>query len=132
MSTLADALLAELDDAALDALAERVADILAERQRSSTSSGLVDAQAVADALGVSRDYVYTHAVQLGGQKVGNGTRPRWRFDLDRTLAAWSNRLVVGESLEVVEPVQTRVSRCRRRAGKGSSARLLPIRGEGDA
>jgi hypothetical protein len=42
---------------------------------------LVDAAAVAAALGVSRDYVYDHADDLGGVRLGDGPRPRLRFDL---------------------------------------------------
>jgi hypothetical protein len=40
-------------------------------------------------LGVSRQWVYEHAEELGGQRIGSGKRPRWRFDLTVARAAGS-------------------------------------------
>ena len=42
-------------------------------------------------LGVSRDTVYSHAAELGARHVGEGKRPRLRFDVEEALAAWSAR-----------------------------------------
>ncbi len=101
----------ELTDAQLVAIAERVAGLLVP----SPASALVDAQTVADALSVTRDTVYAHAERLGGVRIGNGERPRWRFVLAEALEAWP-----------------RVSRSRGRPGRrraDSGDDLLPVRGE---
>lgn len=45
-------------------------------------SGLVDAGTVAAVLGVSRAWVYEHADELGGVRLGDGAKPRLRFDLN--------------------------------------------------
>jgi hypothetical protein len=50
-------------------------------------SALVDASALAEALGVSRDYVYEHADQLGAVQLGDGPKARKRFDVDTARAA---------------------------------------------
>lgn len=60
----------ELDEAA----AERIAHRLHERP--------VSARAVADYLGLRKtDWVYANAERLGGFRLGEGERPRWRFYL---------------------------------------------------
>jgi hypothetical protein len=41
---------------------------------------LVDAAALAVELGVSRDWVYEHADELGALRLGNGPKARLRFD----------------------------------------------------
>ena len=51
---------------------------------------LVDAAALARHLGVARSFVYDHADRLGAIRLGDGPRPRLRFDVDearRRLAA---------------------------------------------
>ena len=45
-------------------------------------SCLVDAGTVATALGVSRAWVYEHADELGGMRLGDGAKPRLRFDVE--------------------------------------------------
>jgi len=90
-------------------------------------SALVDAAVIADALGVSRDCVYTHATELGGKRIGGGPRGRLRFDLDQTLAAWTSRSTSKESQQPKMPTTKGNPSRRRRQGMGSSAELLPIR-----
>jgi hypothetical protein len=43
---------------------------------------LLSATEVAKALGVERSWVYEHAIELGAIRIGDGPRPRLRFDLD--------------------------------------------------
>jgi len=69
----------------LAALGELVASDVAARL--GATSGLLSAQELADALGVSRKFVYTHAGRLGAMEIGDGPRPRLRFDLARARAA---------------------------------------------
>src|SRR5262245_8249957 len=53
---------------------------------------LVDAQAVADYLAVDRDWVYTHAAELGARRLGAGPRARLRFSLAEVDALLSTCL----------------------------------------
>lgn len=41
---------------------------------------LIDASALAIELGVSRDFIYEHATELGAIRLGNGPKARLRFD----------------------------------------------------
>jgi hypothetical protein len=89
---------------------------------------LVDAAVLAGFLGVSRDFVYSHADELGAVRLGAGARPRLRFNRDLALERL-NACSVGRQSEdaparTVEPKQPR----RRRASLGSGVDLLPIRG----
>ena len=56
--------------------------ILSREQPSPAPSGLVDAATLARMLGVDRSWVYAHAAQLGGIRLG-GPQGRLRFDLSR-------------------------------------------------
>jgi hypothetical protein len=68
-----------------DLVANRVAEQLSPGARS--AGGLVDAKTLAQLLGVSRDFVYERAAELGGVKLGTGSRAPWRFNVDRARAA---------------------------------------------
>jgi hypothetical protein len=77
----------------LDLLADKIADRVVERLDVAELRGgrLVKAAIIAKALRVSRDWVYAHAEGLGGQRLGDGPRPRWRFDLDLALERYAAR-----------------------------------------
>ncbi len=108
-----------------NAIAERVAELLPAQP---ARGGLVDAATLADVLGVSRDCVYAHAPELGGERIGSGSRGRLRFDLDRALATWTSRSESGRSREGKSAAQRRISRRARSPRMGSGVELLPIRG----
>jgi hypothetical protein len=56
--------------------AERIAEQLQDRERPVSARGL------ADHLGLRKtDWVYANAERLGGWRLGDGKRPRWRFYL---------------------------------------------------
>jgi hypothetical protein len=124
-----------LDRETIDAIAERAAqrtvELLRQPPGEQSMPQLVDAATVARALGVSRDCVYAHADALGGKRIGSGARGRLRFDLDRTLAAWTSRSESERSPEREIPAQTQVSRRARPRRLGSGPKLLPIRGVAD-
>ena len=103
-----------LTDDQLDALAEQVA---ARLRTDDTPTELVDAAALAAALGVSRDTVYAHADELGGRRVGDGARPRLRFNLADALATW----------EPSTEAPARTTPRHRRSVNGHN--LLPVRGD---
>lgn len=76
-----------LDDAALDVIVRRVAAQL-QIDRPAPDD-LLSAAQVARRLGVERSWVYEHADELGVVRLGEGPRPRLRFDpaavAERTL-----------------------------------------------
>jgi hypothetical protein len=91
-------------------------------------SGFVDAGTVARELGVSRSFVYEHAAELGAVRIGDGERPRLRFDLGRAREAWNARQANERSLKAKPPAVSARSAGRRRARLGTEVDLLPIRG----
>lgn len=111
------ALTIELTDAQLYLLAERVAAILRATEPAQPTK-LIDAAALAAELGASRDTVYAHAAELGGVHIGDGARPRLRFDLAEARAAW-------------QPASSTPARAprRRRSRDGRADHLLPVRGD---
>ena len=80
-------------EAIVEAIARKVVEIVDAR---STTFGLVDARALAEELGVSIDYVYAHATQLGAMRLGSGPKARIRFDLDPARQALEVRGATGE------------------------------------
>lgn len=86
-------------EALAERLAERLADKVAERLLShllplldaavpsTPADGLVDAQTLAGVLGVSRQFVYEHRAELGVIVLGDGPRPRLRFDVETAKTA---------------------------------------------
>lgn len=75
-------------EAIAEATAKKVIELVREPGR---TFGLVDAHELAVALGVSLDYVYSHAVELGAMRLGSGPKARIRFDLDRARRALEAR-----------------------------------------
>jgi hypothetical protein len=67
-----------LDRAAILAVAREVAVLL--RRSSEPADGLLTAAEVAARFNVDRGWVYTHAEELGVVRLGDGPRPRLRFD----------------------------------------------------
>jgi hypothetical protein len=101
----------ELSDADIEAVATRVADLLRTGQ---ASAELVDATEIARRFGVSRDFVYDHADDLGAVRLGNGPKARLRFDPAK----------VGRALR--KPPAKPAPQPRRRRTRRSSS-LLPVR-----
>jgi hypothetical protein len=90
----ADATLVEriLSDGDVEAIAEATATRLAEIVSAAPDTfALVDARQLARDLGVSLDYVYAHATELGAMRLGSGPKARIRFDLDRARQALEAR-----------------------------------------
>jgi hypothetical protein len=77
-----------LTDSDVEAIAEATATKLAEIGRAAPGTfALLDARQLAGELGVSLDYVYGHASELGAMRLGSGPKARIRFDLDRARQA---------------------------------------------
>jgi len=70
-----------MSDESIDQLASRVAAMLLQSGGPALGRRIVDARGVAETYGVSRDFVYAHADELGAIRLGSGPRARLRFDL---------------------------------------------------
>jgi hypothetical protein len=109
-------------------IAQRVAALLADRATPDVA-GLVDAQAVADALGVSRDTVYANADRLGGRTL-DGERGRGRplrFDLAAAVAAWTACDGHSSSPTPVRPATPTPRPKRTTNPNGTALKLVPDR-----
>ena len=100
---------------AVEAIACRVAELIG----GTTSTRLVDAAEIARRFNVSRDYIYSHAEELGAVRLGTGPKARLRFDPARVV-------------EVISPQPFRPSTDRSTTPRRTtrpSAELLPIGGK---
>jgi hypothetical protein len=79
-----------LDPITIDEIVDRLTETVVERvieaiqadrnaREARPTRAWLDAQEVARRLGVSRDWVYEHADELGASRMGSGPRPRLRF-----------------------------------------------------
>lgn len=75
-----------LTDADVAAIVERLADELEERRRR-----LVTARELAPLLGMDVEWVREHQHELGVIRVGDGPKPRLRFDPDVAIEALASR-----------------------------------------
>jgi hypothetical protein len=107
----------------IDAIARRVIELLPRGVVAPVE--LVDAAELARRLGVERSWVYTHAIQLGAVKLGNGRRPRLRFDPQVAIERIQASARQGTDHE------PRRRPPRPRPAGGERPRLLPIRGGGE-
>jgi hypothetical protein len=78
-----------LSDEQLEALADLLAPRLAAHLRAPATDArpLVDANTLAAELGMSREWVYEHAHELGERVSGDGPRARKRFDVEQAREA---------------------------------------------
>lgn len=114
-----------LDRHTVEGIAQRVVELL--EQQGVGANELVDATELARRLGVDRSWVYTHAIELGAVKLGDGPRPRLRFD--PKLAIERSRKRAG-GRDTQEPPRRRNRRQPLRVM--DRAPLLPIRGGGES
>jgi hypothetical protein len=119
---MSDPQLSGHDLALVEAVAQRVLELLGERD---ARSRLVSAGALAALLGRTREWVYGHAEDLGGRRIGDGERPRLWFDVDRAL---SGRLTSEDSQTPDPSAPAGQPRPRRRRSPGSDVPLLPVKG----
>jgi excisionase family DNA binding protein len=73
----------------VEAVARRIVELL--RSEAASTFKLVDARELAALLGVSVDYVYEHAAELGALRLGSGRKARIRFDADTARQALESR-----------------------------------------
>jgi len=109
--------LARLDPESVAAIARYVVALLRDGDE---PGGLIDAAEVARRRGVSRDWVYRHADELGAVRMGEGSRPRLRFP------PVTPRLPSEGSVAAQAPATPAKSRGRPRRENGHNGALLPI------
>lgn len=118
------AVLVDLEQLA-ELVARRVVELLAEG--AGQPAGLVDAATLARLLGVSRSTIYDRASELGAVQVGDGARPRLRFDVETARKT----LVARHPAEPAAAQITATATVRRRAKRARTAngvQLLPVKG----
>ncbi|HMC03750.1 MAG TPA: hypothetical protein VKI23_06450, partial [Cellulomonadaceae bacterium] len=76
-----------LDRAYVEAVAHRVAELIRDEAQQTVDRRLVDAATLAAELGVERSWVYEHRDELHPVRLGNGSKPRLRFDVPAVRAA---------------------------------------------
>lgn len=103
----------------VEAIAQRVVELLRGGGQPASETRYVDAATLAAYLKVERDWVYTHAHQLGAIRLGDGPRSRLRFD----------REVVSERLAGADPRSWRPPRRtpRRASPQRNGSRLTSKR-----
>ena len=116
----------KLDNASVDAIARRIVDLLLEASKSpevGKFDSLIDAAEVARRFNISREWVYAHADELGAVRLGDGDKPRLRFDRARVAEALTPR---PHPLTDPHPRQQLAPRGR---PPGKADQLLPVKGE---
>jgi hypothetical protein len=115
----------------LELLADLVAERVLERMGAAPATAAVvsiDAAEVASRYGVTAAWVREHADQLGVMRLGDGPKPRLRFDPERVAAALAFCHAGSRSQESEAPAKTPVRRRRRSRRSDTGVELLPIRG----
>jgi hypothetical protein len=114
-----------MHSADVEAIAQRVAELLRERSAPSMPPTLLTAAEVARRFGLSRDFVYEHADRLGALRLGDGPKPRLRFDAERVTVALNGRSAGVRSGPVTAPSQPE-ARARRRRAPDSGPEILSV------
>jgi hypothetical protein len=88
----------------------------------------VPASVVAEHLSCERAWVYDHAGELGGRRLGSGPRARLRFRLDLVDEALTACSDMRRSAQPSMPMAERNPRRGSSPGLGRDVPLLPVRG----
>jgi hypothetical protein len=121
---------AELTPDAIEQIAQRVAQLLRHDLHEHTrapeaSTTLMDAGQLARHLGLTRTWVYEHANELGAITLGDGPRPRLRFDPHTAVRALRTRQ--RPKAAGPPPISDTVGPRRPRRRPQSTVPLLPVR-----
>jgi hypothetical protein len=76
----------DLTPQAVEQVAQRVAQLLQHKQLQQQPE-LITAGELARRLRVQRPWIYKHRHLLGGQRIGDGPKGPWRFDLETAKRA---------------------------------------------
>jgi hypothetical protein len=110
-----------LDPEAAEAIARRVVVLLEEKGLRRRE--LIGAAELARRLGVDRSWVYSHAIELGAVKLGEGPRARLRFDPE--IAARALRKL-GDGSAPDPPARSVERADRARWMRKPEVKLLPV------
>jgi hypothetical protein len=122
--TEVQALVDDIDPELVEAIARRVVELLKPELGAGERDRLATAEEIAREFRVERDWVYANADALGALRLGDGQKPRLRFDRSRA------RQVLASLGRPTKP-----GRSRRRARTARNKRgetLLPVYGEHSA
>ena len=108
----------------VEEVAQRVVELLLEA--GGPAQRYLTAEQAAEVLGVSRSYVYDNAETLGAFRLGDGAKPRLRFELQR-LKSLATSFSTNERPEPTTPTGTGIRRGRPRR-LHTSARSVPDQG----
>lgn len=84
-------------------------------------SRLVSASALAEELNVERNWIYANSALLGAVRLGDGPKPRLRFDIARAREA----LGANSPTDTTAPPNIRTKQTRRSPKAGSILRSRP-------
>lgn len=107
-----EAIVTALAPAVAEAVARRVFELVDEHQ----GFGFVDAAELALVLGVDREWVYAHAERLGAIRLGDGPRPRLRFEIGRAVESFARLSAKAPAVSPDGRLRTPVPRPRRSRG----------------
>ena len=116
-----------LDASGIELLAARIAKLVADQlprevpEPTPMAPRLLTAAEVSRWWGVRRAWVYAHAAELGAVRIGDGARPRLRFDPQRVQERLRSSGSSGTTPELAAPGRARVRRSAR--SRGDSPRL---------
>jgi hypothetical protein len=131
LRALVDGIAAAMVDGVAEAILDGVVGRLERSDAMARAGPLVDAAEVARRFDVDRAWVYSHAAELGAVRLGDGPRPRLRFDLERVVRALTARASDRSGREAAKPTAARNARRLRSRRTGTGVELLPIRGSAD-
>ncbi len=66
----------------IEALARRLAELIDSKNDPPSEQRFISAEEVARRWNVGRRWVYEHAEELGARRLGDGPKPRLRFDAE--------------------------------------------------
>ncbi len=75
----------------IEALARRLAELIEPRDRRPSEQRFISAEEVARRWDVGRRWVYEHADELGARRLGDGPKPRLRFDAEEVAEHLGSR-----------------------------------------
>lgn len=105
---------------------DRIAEAVCDRMGGSLPQ-LLTADQVAERLSVDRDWVYENADDLGAIRIGNGSKPRLRFDAAKVLSFLSAGSG-SQSSQTVEPASRPALKRRRKSSRRPVPAAVPDRG----
>jgi len=116
----------KLDPQTIEAISRKVVELL--DKRGLRRRELVDAAELAQRLGIERSWVYSHAIELGAVKLGDGKKPRLRFDPEVAARILQK---VGEEPATDPPARSGERAGRPQGRRGPGVALLPVEGRDD-